>query len=209
MQNSEYDSLATRASLLGRVRNLHDQASWQEFYDTYRPIIYGFALRAGLSPVEAEDVVQETYSALAQKMPGFEYNPANGSFKAWLFKLVRWRVVDQFRNRSPIAPPASPRPEEASCTQTIDQVPDPASLNLDQAWDEQWALQLLAIATKNVQREAEPRKFQIFDLYVNKEWPPQKVADTFGIGVDQVYLAKHRITEMIKDEIKRLENEAG
>jgi len=208
MQKPEHDSLATRASLLGRVRNLHDQASWQEFYDIYRPVIYGVALSAGLSPAEAEDVVQETYSALAQQMPGFEYNSA-GSFKAWLLKRVRWRVVDQFRKRGPVTPPAPPRPEGASHTHTIDRVPDPASLNLDQVWDEQWALQLLAIAAKNVQRAAEPRKFQIFDLNVNKEWPPQKVADTFGISVDQVYLAKHRISEMIKDEVKRLENEIG
>jgi hypothetical protein len=33
------------------------------------------------------------------------------------------------------------------------------------------------------------------------------VAKAFGISVDQVYLAKHRVTEMIKAEVKRLETE--
>jgi DNA-directed RNA polymerase specialized sigma24 family protein len=41
---------------------------------------------------------------------------------------------------------------------------------------------------------------------VNKGWAPEKVAATFGVSVDQVYLAKHRTTELIKEEVKRLEN---
>ena len=209
MYERESDSFPTRASLLGRVRNLQDQASWQEFYDTYQPIICEFAVRAGLSAAEAEDVVQETYSSLAKKMPGFEYDPSVGSFKAWLFRLVGWRVVDALRKRCPVAPPSPPDPDGATRTGTIERIPDPSSCDLSRIWDKQWAMQLLATATKNVQRKAEPRKFQLFDLYVNKDWPAQKVAKTFGINVDQVYLAKHRIGEMIKDEIKRLENEMG
>src|SRR5579862_1370458 len=35
MSQSDQFSLATRASLLGRLKDLDDQASWQEFLDTY------------------------------------------------------------------------------------------------------------------------------------------------------------------------------
>jgi len=31
------------------------------------------------------------------------------------------------------------------------------------------------------------------------------VAAAFDISVDQVYLAKHRVTELIKEEVRRLE----
>ena len=48
---------------------------------------------------------------------------------------------------------------------------------------------------------------QIFDLYVNKEMAAEKVAQTFNITVDQVYMAKHRVTELIKEEARRLEQE--
>jgi len=40
---------------------------------------------------------------------------------------------------------------------------------------------------------------------VNKEWLPEKIAETFSIPVAQVYLAKHRATEMIKEEVKKME----
>ena len=50
-------SLATRGSLLHRLKDCRDQASWQDFYDTYRDLIHRFALKAGLTETEAEEVV--------------------------------------------------------------------------------------------------------------------------------------------------------
>ena len=208
MQRRDRDSVPTRTSLLGRVKNLHDRASWQEFHDTYRSIIYGFARKAGLSPEEAEDAVQETFSDLARKLPGFEYDRARGSFKAWLLTLARWRVIDQFRQRPP-PPPTLDGRKDTPCTRAVERIPDPASLDLNRLWEEQWASRLLEAAQQGVRRKADPRKFQIFDLCVNQELPPQKVAGAFGISVAQVYLAKHRITEMIKLEARRLDTQIG
>ncbi len=59
--SSSDEFIPTRASLLGRLKNWDDQRSWQEFYDTYRHLIYSVASKAGLSDPEAEDVVQETF----------------------------------------------------------------------------------------------------------------------------------------------------
>ena len=59
-----------------------------------------------------------------------------------------------------------------------------------------------------MKRSLDPQKYQIFDFYVNKQWNADKVAKNFGIPIEQVYLAKHRITEMIKEEVERLKREA-
>jgi RNA polymerase sigma-70 factor (ECF subfamily) len=76
---------------------------------------------------------------------------------------------------------------------------------LDSVWDEEWRQNLLAAALDNVKRRVDPQKYQIFDFYVNKEWPPEKVAESFGVPIDHVYLAKHRITQAVKSEVERLE----
>ena len=68
-------SIATRASLLQRLKDCDDQASWQEFYDLYRDLISSFALKAGLTLSEAEEVVQETVIGVARKLPDFSYDP--------------------------------------------------------------------------------------------------------------------------------------
>ena len=54
------DSISTHASLVERLKDPEDQASWNKFYEIYRGLIFSVARRAGLSESEAADVVQET-----------------------------------------------------------------------------------------------------------------------------------------------------
>jgi RNA polymerase sigma factor (sigma-70 family) len=198
--------IPTRATLIQRLKNWQDQSSWQDFFDTYWKLIYGVALKGGLTAAEAQDVVQETMIAVAKHMPTFEYDPAIGSFKTWLLNMTRWRITDQLRKRGPAFATSQPVPEDtATGTRTVEKVMDPASPDLDALWNAEWEKNLLDAALAKVKRRLDPQKYQIFDLYVNKEWPPEKVAATFGISVDQVYLAKHRTTEMIKEEVKKME----
>ena len=207
MPRSDRELVPTRASLLHRLRDWDDKSSWQEFFNIYWRLIYGLARKAGLSDAEAQDVVQETMTSVAKHMPTFRYDPAIGSFKAWLFKLTRWRIIGQLRKRGPLAAHVSLPGGSATGTDTVQNIADPAGEVLDLAWDAEWETNLLRAAVDRVKRRLDPEKYQIFDFYVNKEWPPEKVAATFRISVGQVYLAKNRITAMIKKEVKRLENE--
>src|SRR6266481_8111156 len=99
MPAQSYNPIVTRATLLARLGNLQDQASWQEFFDIYWKLIYGVARQAGMADVEAQAVVQETMVSVARHMPTFKYDPAIGSFKGWLLKMTRWRILGQFRKR--------------------------------------------------------------------------------------------------------------
>ena len=197
--------IPTRASLIQRLKDWQDQSSWQDFFDTYWKLIYGTAIKSGLTGTEAEEVVQETMISVAKHMPSFKYDPALGSFKTWLLNMTRWRITDQLRKRGPFVAGHSAADDTATGTRTEDKVVDPMSPALDVLWDAEWEKNLLDAAVAKVKRRLDPQKYQIFDLYVNKEWPPEKVAAMFSISVDQVYLAKHRTTELIKDEIKKLE----
>jgi len=198
--------IPTRATLIQRLKDWQDQSSWQDFFDTYWKLIYGVAVRGGLTGAEAQDVVQETMISVAKHMPTFEYDPAIGSFKTWLLNMTRWRITDQLRKRGPFVADHQASEDTATGTRTVDKVVDPAIPDLDVLWDAEWEKNLLDAAMAKIKRRLDPQKYQIFDLYVNKGWAPEKVAATFGVSVDQVYLAKHRTTELIKEEVKRLEN---
>ena len=201
--------IPTRATLIQRLKNWQDQSSWQDFFDTYWKLIYGVALKGGLTEAEAQDVVQETMISVAKHIPTFEYDPSIGSFKTWLLNMTRWRITDQLRKRGPFAAGPDSAEDTSTGTRTVEKVVDPTSLDLDAIWNAEWEKNLLEAALATVKRRLDPQKYQIFDLYVNKDWPPEKVAAAFGISVDQVYLAKHRTTEMIKEEVKRLEGKVG
>jgi RNA polymerase sigma-70 factor (ECF subfamily) len=220
MSDEANESLPTRHSLLARLKDWEDQTSWREFFDAYWRLIYAVARKAGLSDAEAQDVVQETVLTVAKKIADFKARP-EGSFKGWLLQITRRRIADQFEKRRktgvPPCPDASPAAADTlprGCptadtarTATVERVADPASLDLDACWEAQWQQNLLETATERVKQQVSPKQYQMFDLYVLREWPVRKVAQTLGVSATQVYLAKHRVGSLLKKEMKRLRSE--
>jgi RNA polymerase sigma-70 factor (ECF subfamily) len=199
--------LPTRHSLLQRLKNWEDQASWQDFFDTYAKLIYGVALKAGLTDAEAQDVVQETVMTVAKNIKDFQVGSEHGSFKGWLLKITRWRIADQFRKRPEAAPLTAHGSGDTIRTSTTDRIADPASLNLDAVWDADWEQNLLDAAMEKVQQQVEPAQFQMFHLHVMRQWTAEKVAQKLGVKIGKVYFAKYKISRLIKKEAKRLEAE--
>jgi RNA polymerase sigma-70 factor (ECF subfamily) len=159
------------------------------------------ASKSGLNEEEAQDVVQETIISVAKHMPTFKYDRSIGSFKAWLFNMIRWRITDQLRKRSQL-----PSSDDADADARMSaKIVDPISDRLEAIWDAEWKKNLFDAATDKVKRQLDPQNYQIFDFCVNKEWPPAKIAETFGISIGKVYLAKHRVTQMIAEEVRKLE----
>jgi RNA polymerase sigma-70 factor (ECF subfamily) len=122
--------------------------------------------------------------------------------------MTRWRIIDQFRKRGPIqAEHDGSGSGDGVTAALIENLPDPATLVPNQAWETDWQKNLADVALARIRARVEPRNYQLFDFYMNKEWPAEKVAERFGVSISQVYLAKCRITAMLKRESERLENE--
>jgi RNA polymerase sigma factor (sigma-70 family) len=196
--------IATRRSLVDRLANWDDQRRWQEFFDTYWKLIYSAARKSGLADAEAQEVVQETVITVAKNIDRLKYDPAVGSFKGWLLQITRWRIADQFRKRE-LEGVKRTHLQDDRFTATIERVPDSRIVDLDAVWETEWKDNLLEAAIARVKRKIDPKQFQIFDCYVRKEWPAQKVAERLRVSVGQVYLARHRVAALLKKEIKTLE----
>ena len=203
MANKNDDTYPTRESLLVRLKRTDDQESWQEFNNLYGKLILGFAIKAGLTECEAQEVVQETLIAAAKNLPAFHYDPKVCSFKTWLLNLSHWRVQDQLRKRLPVASKAASTDDATARTATIERVPAPAGI--EELWEKEWQATLLEAALERVKRKVDYKQWQIFDLYVLKEWSPRDVAQALGVSAARVYLVKHQISALLKRERKRLE----
>jgi RNA polymerase sigma-70 factor (ECF subfamily) len=196
--------LRTRRSLLSRLRDLDDDASWRDFFNTYWKLIYRAATRAGLSNAEAQDVVQDTVITVARRIQEFRYDPARGTFKGWLLHTTRWRILDHLRKRD-ARPPADPLPDAKEDCAWVENVATPASALIESVWEAEWQQNLMDAAIQRVKHHVRPKHYQAFELYVLKEWPALKVAQALGIHVAQVHLLKHRVGNLIRKEVKRLE----
>ena len=119
-------------------------------------------------------------------------------------QITRWRIADQFRKRDSVQTHRE-RLDDDPKTATIERLPDLNVVDLDVLWERKWQQNLFDAAIARVKKKVDPKQFQIFDCYVRKEWPAQKVAAQLRVSVGQVYLARHRVAALLKKEIKALE----
>jgi RNA polymerase sigma-70 factor (ECF subfamily) len=206
---NELDPDATRSSLLRRLKNWDDQSGWQEFFDTYWKLIYAVALKAGLSDAEAHDVVQETVVGVAKQMRAGGYDRTKSSFKSWLCMITRRRIVDHLRRRKPEELLRASRPpgDTSTGTDTIHRVPDPADVEFETVWSEEWQKNLVDVAIERIKGQVSSKQYQIFDLYVLKAWPLRNVTRILHVSATLVYVTKHRVNTLIRREVRRLEKE--
>ena len=202
---SQDDPIPTRSSLLERLKDWDDNEGWKRFFDTYWKLIYSAAIKAGLSDAEAQDAVQETVIAVAKKMGDFKYDRALGSFKGWLLHITRWRIADQFRKRRGDHPPHNHALDETARTPTDERMPDPESLNLDAFWEGEWQKNLLEAAIERAKEKVTAKEYQLFDLFAVKGWAVRDIVKTVGVSANQVYMAKSRVSAVVKKEVEHLE----
>ncbi len=207
VMGNDNDSLATNWSLVRKIASpTCDEQTWTEFYGLYRRLVYGVARRMGLTHDEAEDAVQDTMTSMLAKLPDFQADPEGGSFRSWLLKIARWRIGDVLRDRPARKPEHHLGWDETGGTSTEERRPDPATVDVDALWEEQWKKSLYDEAMARVRQMVSPAQFQIFDFYVVREMPVLRVAKSLGVNIGSVYLARHRILQLIRAEVKRLQH---
>jgi len=210
MPHESDELLPTRWTLISRLKSWDDDESWREFFDLYWKLIYGVAVKSGLSPAEAQDAVQETVISVCKNIKSFKADPARGSFKSWLMQLTRWRVLDQVRKRPREEVARQHRPgagqdESSQTTSTVARIADPAGNVLERIWDSEWERNLLSAALEKLERQVNAKHYQVFYLHVIKQCPVEKVAQVAGIKPDQVYVVKNRLGKMFKEALEQLE----
>jgi len=206
MSYTPAELIPTRRSLLVRLRNWDDQASWKDFFETYWKLIYAVARKAGLTDAEAQDAVQETIISVARQMPDFRYDSALGSFKAWLMRLTRWRIADHFRKKQYERDGQRFPRELAMDHSQLEDLADLGGFDMESAWNEEWQRQLFESALARVRGQTNPIQFQMFQMHACKNVPARQVAERLGVKLAEVYFAKYKVRAAIKKEIKKMQD---
>lgn len=209
MAEDSRELIPTRMTLIERLKSWDDQESWREFFETYWKLIYCVAIKAGLSRQDAEDVVQETVVSVSKNITNFKADASYGSFKAWLLRMTRWRVMNRLsrrppeetfrfhRNRGTISDEAGTATEE-SLAGPNDQ--------FDAIWDEEWSNNMLLVALDKLKRRVSAKHYQIYYAHVIQDMPVKKVCKLLGTNIAQVYLIKHRLSPLLKKALCEVES---
>lgn len=187
--------------MLVRLRNADDELSWEDFYRRYRPLVLGFSLKLSLTREEAEEVCQDVFAEIAQKISQFDTNRERGSFRSWLFQRTEWRVRDKYRKRLRSLPQA-PILEEVNCVDDV-AIPIPIRAELEELWDSEWAKFKIEIGLQRLSRKVSARNFQAFELHAIREWSVLRVAESLGMNPATVCVNTHRLRKLLRQELER------
>lgn len=187
----------TSLGLLERLsRERFDEAAWEDFVHRYGTILVGWARRWGAEGNESHDLAQDVMLTLVRQMRGFHYDPSQ-SFRAWL-KTVAWRALARERQRRRrCLSPGDARP--ATLTDSI-----AAREDLLQTLEEQAERELLALASERVRTRVKPHTWRAFELATFFGMEGEAIAERLGISISSVYVARHNVTKMLREEVKRL-----
>ncbi len=90
----------TRASLILRLPDAADVGAWDEFVSIYGPVVWRLAVRQGMQPADADNLVQEVFASVAGSVFEWIDREDRGSFRAWLMRIARNQAVNMLTRRA-------------------------------------------------------------------------------------------------------------
>ena len=191
------DAPATRLSLLVRLCDARDDGAWSQFVELYAPLVYGFARKHGLQDADAADLTQDVLQAVSGGIRRLDYDPRRGSFRGWLFTVVRNKL------RNFLA--AQKRPGRGTGdTDAQHRLQELPAREEDQTawWDQEYEWRVFSWAAGQVRGAFKDSTWQAFWQTAVEGKTGPEVARGLGLSVAAVYLAKGRVMARLKQLIR-------
>jgi RNA polymerase sigma-70 factor, ECF subfamily len=182
----------TPASLLEQLRRRGDQAAWERFVQLYTPLLSFWARqRMELAGADADDLVQDVFTVLVEKLPEFRYDPQK-RFRGWLWTILVNKARDRRRALATNVLGAQDVPESPT--------PDPA----DELADREYRGYLVRRVLELIQDEFQPTTWQAFWECVTTNQSAAAVGEKLGLSLDAVYQAKSRVLRRLRQDLEGL-----
>ena len=155
-----------------------DGSAMEALFGRYRRAVFGWLLRMSQDEGEAEDLHQEVWLKIIRGIDGY----SSGSFRAWLWRVVRNAAVD--RARKLMAEPISDAPVEegTDAAAFVDQVPDDTAVSALTRLEEEERRAAVREAVDGLSR----RLKEVVLLRLNGELKFQEIADILGLPIGTV-----------------------
>jgi RNA polymerase sigma-70 factor (ECF subfamily) len=196
------DPPLTQPSLLVRLRDAQDDRAWTQFVEIYAPLVYGYARRQGLQDADAADLTQEVLRAVATAVGRLDYDPQRGSFRSWLFTVVRNKLRNFLAGRARQCQGSG----DSRAQEVLEAQPDRGT-EADAWWEREYEQRLFAWAAEQVKGGFQDTTWQAFWQTAVEGQEPRTVAAALGVSVGAVYIAKSRVLTQLRRRIQQIQEE--
>ena len=187
---------ATSPTLLRAIAADPESPRWNDFARLYGPVVRRCLARTGaagrpLGATDRDDLVQETFLAVARALPGFRYDPARGRFRGYLATVVRNLVLRRRREEAA-------RPEVA-----VAETGEREAAHATTDAERELMLECWTLALARVLREHAftPNAKAVFRAHVLDDRPAADVAAEFRMRPNAVYQVKDRVLRAVRREL--------
>ena len=190
---------ATSTLLLAQLRDPANAQLWNDFVSRYHTVVVSFSRSMGLADEDATDVAQQTLLEVVRDYRAGRFDRGKGRLRAWIFGIARHRVLDlKHRQR---------RARSVTSERTIEELVEQDSIS--QRWDRAEERAIFGEALKMLERDTRigEETIRAFKLFALEGKDVRAVADVCGISTSQVYVAKHRVMERVREMMERLRTE--
>jgi RNA polymerase sigma factor (sigma-70 family) len=190
----------TRQTLIMRVKNQHDDQSWEEFADIYRGYIYTVIRNMGIAESDRDELVQQTLIKLWQKLPDIDCEHS-GRFRSWLGTLTKNCVIDFIRMTKRQVNLQEKAADQEALEHMNTVLPD-----IDKIAENAWKQHLTTLALDNIGQHFSGKAVKVFRLSLQGLEVPQ-IASELDIQEASVYRLKTRVKARLIEEIQHLRSE--
>jgi RNA polymerase sigma-70 factor (ECF subfamily) len=188
----------TSTGLLRRAI-LRESGAWEKLVALYGPLVYDWCRTKGrLQACDAQNVAQEVFLRVSQKLGTFRRDRAEDSFRGWLFAIARncWR--DHYRQGREQASGGSEGQKR------FEQISASSSDETSREEADQEEAALCRRAVELIRGEFSERDWQAFQMVVLDGRPVADVVQALNVSRNVVYLARSRILARLKAEFGEL-----
>ncbi len=155
----------------------------------YQNRLYRYVLRMVRQPAEAEDLFQQTWLKVVEKIHSFD---GSRNFDAWLFTLARNLVIDHLRRIHPESLD-EPLAHSEHGESAVDRIPSREPAPFDNALAAERRMQIgEAIATLPIISR------EVLALRFEEEMKLEEIAQVIGVPVSTVKTRLHRSLEQLR-----------
>jgi RNA polymerase sigma-70 factor (ECF subfamily) len=192
-------SPATRPSLLVRIRDPRDTIAWSDFVEIYAPLVHSYVRTRGLQDADAADVTQDVLQAVATNAERFDYDPARGTFRGWLFRITLNKVRDLVARRKAHAVGSGDTGvHELLAGATADDADE-------QSWDQHHAWRLFLWAAEKARVDFREKTWQAFWRTAVEQQPVEQVSHELQISAGAIHVARCRVIARVKELLHDVE----
>jgi RNA polymerase sigma-70 factor (ECF subfamily) len=195
-------SSLTPTTLL-RQASSNDQAAWRQLVRRYSRLVYNQAYCVLQSHADAEDIMQQVFADTAKKLAQEPGKAPDASFRAWLRCVTERRIIDFQRIRRRVAAGAIGGTTNAEVLKSLEADDDNTPTGRIRTPTEIQQKAIDAVRTR-----CRGNTWAMFYAVLCEDRPPIDVAAEFGATLNEVYLARSRVSRRLRAELARLTQES-